>query len=262
MNTFSLAANILKQIKRNISTTEEGKLYKGDKLDFNVNMDDEFDNLRSRYIKSLKHNIKHRLRKEDGDILSDFSKVLEPSTVINMAEESCDEAINHLANFYGVNKEMTRVQGNLIEGTEETVIPVQAMLSQDKLLDEWPRLKGMLKGAYRSLDPIELCRKLIILHSDLMPNVAILAAIAVCMQLTSVECERSFSIQNRLKSKFRASLKAETLQCLILINMLGPPVDAYKPDAAIGHWYNVKKRRKGRLFSPYSERPAKKQKVC
>ena len=89
----------LKQIKRNISTTEEGKLYKGDKLDFNVNMDDEFDNLRSRYIKSLKHNVKHRLRKEDGDILSDFSKVLEPSTVINMAEESCDEAINHLANF-------------------------------------------------------------------------------------------------------------------------------------------------------------------
>ena len=252
----------LKQMKRDILASDEGKQYKGEKLGFKVTMDDEFNNLRTRYIKSLKHNVKHRLRKDDGDILSDFSKVFEPFTVCNTAEEACNDAITHLSNFYGTGKEITRLEGDLIEGTEETVIPVHAMLDQDKLLDEWPRLIGMIRGAYSNEDPQELCRKLIVLHSDVMPNVSILAAIGLCMQLTSVECERSFSVQNRLKSKFRASIKSEKLQCLIQISMLGPAMESYEPEAAIRHWLSAKKRRKGRLFSPYEPRPAKKQKVC
>ena len=248
----------LKQMKRDILASDD----EGEKLHFKVTMDDEFNNLRERYIRNLKHNIKHRLGKDDGDVLSDFSKVLEPSIVCNISEEAGNEAIAHLSNFYGTDKEMTRVYGTLIEGTEETVIPVPAMLDQDKLIAEWPRLRGMIKGAYKHDNLSELCRKLIVLHTDIMPNVSILAAVAICMQLTSVECERSFSVQNRLKSKFRASIKAEKLQCLLQVSMLGPAIELYKPEAAIRHWLGAKKRRKGRLFSPYEPRPAKKQKVC
>ena len=47
--------------------------------------------------------------------------------------------------------------------------------------------------------------------TDFMPNVSKLATIAVCLQPTSVECERSFSTQTRLKSKFRVSLATDTL---------------------------------------------------
>ena len=77
-----------------------------------------------------------------------------------------------------------------------------------------------------------------------MPNASVLASIGLCMQLTSVECERSFSVQNHLKSKFRASLQSEKLDCLLKINILGPPLVAYSPDAAIRHW--LKKRTEGR----------------
>ena len=157
---------------------------------------------------------------------------------------------------------MVRVQGNLIDGTEETVIPVHAMLDQDQLMKECPRLKGMTKGAYANLETPALCKRLIKLHADVMPNVAILAAIALCMELSSVECERSFGVQNRLKIKFRASLKAEKLQCLLRINMLGPEMEKCKPEQAIIDWLQRKKRRKGRLFSPYEPRPVKKQNVC
>ena len=52
----------LKQMKHDILASDEGKQYKGEKLGFKVTMDDEFNNLRTRYIKSLKHNVKHRLR--------------------------------------------------------------------------------------------------------------------------------------------------------------------------------------------------------
>ena len=70
-------------------------------------------------------------------------------------------------------------------------------------MEEWPRLKGMITGAYANLTTSQLCKRLILLHGDVMPNVSKLAAIALCMQLTSVECERSFSIQNRLKNKIQ-----------------------------------------------------------
>lgn len=41
----------------------------------------------------------------------------------------------HLANVYGRDKEMERVEGNLKQGTRETVIPVSANLQQDKLIE-------------------------------------------------------------------------------------------------------------------------------
>ena len=75
---------------------------------------------------------------------------------------------------------------------------------------------------------------LVLLYKN-MSNAYVLASIGICMQLTNVECERSFSVQNHLKSKFRASLKSEKLDCLLKINILGPPLEVYKPDRAIVH---------------------------
>jgi hypothetical protein len=49
------------------------------------------------------------------------------------------------------------------------------------------------------------------LHSELVPNFSKLCCIALCISVTSVECERVFSCQNRFKSKFRASLSPEKL---------------------------------------------------
>ncbi|KAH3752382.1 hypothetical protein DPMN_186999 [Dreissena polymorpha] len=100
---------------------------------------------------------------------------------------------------------------------------------------------------------------IILLHAELLPNVSVLAKIALCMQLTSVDRERSFSAQNRLKSKYRASLGAEKLDTLLTITMLGPPIESVDVKPAIKHWQR-KKRRKQWLYSEYKPR-AKKQKV-
>ena len=74
-----------------------------------------------------------------------------------------------------------------------------------------------------------------------MPNCAKLAEIALCMQSTSVECERSFSTYNRLKTKHRASIKSEKLNTLMSICMLGQSVTEYDPSPAIVHWLRKKK---------------------
>ena len=67
----------------------------------------------------------------------------------------------------------------------------------------------MVKGPYSNLDSNQLCKTLILMHKDVLPNMSILASIGLFIQLTSVECERKFSVQNKMKSKFRASLKAD-----------------------------------------------------
>ena len=84
-----------------------------------------------------------------------------------------------------------------------------------------------------------------------MPNCAKLSAIAFCMQLTSVECERSFSTQDRLKNKHRASIRSEKLNTLMTIHILGPSADSYNPSPAVSHWLRQKKRRRGRMFSEF-----------
>ena len=94
-----------------------------------------------------------------------------------------------------------------------------------------------------------------------MPNCAKLVEIALCMQPTSVECERSFSTYNRLKTKHRAPIKSEKLNTLMTICMLGPSATEYDPSPAIVHWLRKKKRRKRRLFSEFKPRAAKKQKL-
>ena len=111
----------------------------------------------------------------------------------------------------------------------------KTLLDQDGLSDEWPRLKGMVLKTYSNLHLDRLCMILVLLYKNIMSNAYVLASIGICMQLTNVECERSISVQNHLKSKFRASLKSETLDCLLKINILGPPLEVYKPDRAIVH---------------------------
>ena len=63
-----------------------------------------------------------------------------------------------ICQFYGTDKEWAFVQGGLIDGTEETVIPIHAMFAQDtcELLIEWPWYKGVIKGVYSNEDLPEL----------------------------------------------------------------------------------------------------------
>ena len=169
---------------------------------------------------------------------------MEPSTVCSTADKDSDEAVALLANHYGNEKEVVTIQGNLIEGTEEIKTIINPLLDQEKILKKWPKLKGMVKGAYSNLDSTQLCKRLSLMHKDVMPNMSILASIGLCIQLTSFECERSFSVQNKIKSKFRASLKAEKMVTLLKINMKGPDLETYNPDPAITHWMKEEKKEK------------------
>ena len=90
-----------------------------------------------------------------------------------------------------------------------------------------------------------------------MPEFAKLCKIALCIAVTSVECERSFSAQNRIKNRYRCSLKTENLQYLLNIQMNSASLSDYDPTNAVRLWVTKKKRRKSRLCQPYQPRPKK-----
>ncbi|XP_046561754.1 zinc finger protein 862-like [Haliotis rubra] len=251
----------LKEMKTRIETKNEETFVGGEKLLFAKTMNGQFETLRAEYLKNLMKNIKNRFKEEDTAIFTDMSMALKPLTVNTVFGEESGDAVAHLGALYGAQEEVKVIEGDLHQGLEEHIKLVGPLLQPDKLLDEWPRLKGMINGTYSKLLPEQLCKRVILLHKDSMPNCAKLASIALCMQLTSVECERSFSTQNRLKNKFRASLGSEKLDLLLKLSMLGPSLQSFDSRPAIKHWLR-KRRRKGRLFCDYQPRPPKLAKTC
>lgn len=71
--------------------------------------------------------------------------------------------------------------------------------------------------ADRSMSLADFCKQLQTTpqYTDEYPNLVKLASVAVIIPVTSVECERGFSCQNRIKAKFRARLKNPTLNNLM-----------------------------------------------
>ena len=252
----------LGKMKADIEKKHDGVFYGDEKLSYHDRMETEFESIRKDYIKRLKKNINNRFPKADSAILDDFSHVFEPIVVNSSTEDECNKAIESLSTQYGYEKTVTVIEGNLTDGTEEHVRVVKPLLDPKRVQEEWPRLYGMIRGTYANMNTDRLCKRILLIHKDIMPNIAKLSKLALCIQLTSVECERSFSTQNRLKTKYRASMGSEKLNMLMSISMLGPSVSAYDPAPAATHWMRQKKRRRGRLFNEFQPRPAKRPKLC
>ncbi|XP_052214068.1 zinc finger protein 862-like [Dreissena polymorpha] len=136
--------------------------------------------------------------------------------------------------------------------------PVAALIIGKELKLEWQGIKAMLTGCYKHLSLKDFCKKVIIKHTDTHPNFAKVAQIGMVMQVISVECERSFSAQNRIKTKYRAALKDESLEALLTVNLLGPTVANFKPIKCVQTWLRRKRRRKERLMEAYKPRAVKK----
>ncbi|XP_060590461.1 zinc finger protein 862-like isoform X2 [Ruditapes philippinarum] len=172
---------------------EPKPFYKGESLKYykKGNSDSEFQAVKNDYIDSLARNIKKRISKVDCNVLCSLGLLLEPASY----STECDNAVEYVAQMYGTHKVTKKTVEDVVIET-----PVDPLLNGDELKTEWQGIKAMVTGCYKSLSLKAFCRKII--QSSLStsyPNFAKLAEIGLCMEVTSVECERTFSAQNRLK---------------------------------------------------------------
>lgn len=125
---------------------------------------------------------------------------------MNDAEENdSDNALEALGVFYEEEKIVRIVHGDMftghqeitqLTGYEEEITQVSGLLDAEK--EEWPMLNGMLLGSYKKMPLSSVCKR-VIRANDMLPEFSKLCTIALCVSVTSVECERSFSTQNRIK---------------------------------------------------------------
>jgi hypothetical protein len=172
----------LKSMKARVCVEDGKASIGGEELAHSRDMDQQFLTLREKYIKNLTKNVKARFREDDSILFTDMSRVMEPFTLNSVSSTESDDSLAHLADRYGTEKNVCILEGEpLVELTEHRRV-IEPLLDKDKLKQEWPRLKGMMQGAYSELQTQQVCKRVILLHMDTMPNCATLADIALCMQ--------------------------------------------------------------------------------
>ena len=87
---------------------------------YSKTMDNEFKTIRVYYVKKMKKHIKDMFKKRDMHVFDHLSKVLELKTVNCVSESESEEAVTHLAAYYGHEKKVKIMQGNLIEGIRKS----------------------------------------------------------------------------------------------------------------------------------------------
>ena len=85
----------------------------------------------------------------------------------------------------------------------------------------------------------------ILIKAGDLPNMTALLKCCIVIPMTSVQCERGFSTQNRIKSKYRTSMKESTLVDLMRISEDGPELRNFDFNRALAIW---KERKVRKLF--------------
>ncbi|XP_052227215.1 zinc finger protein 862-like [Dreissena polymorpha] len=117
------------------------------------------------------------------------------------------------------------------------------LLNRDSVKSEFAMYKRFVKGNHPSATVVEILCTLLKSPEHLgMPNMVVLLKCCVVIPMTSVKCERGFSTQNRIKSKFRTSLKCGALDDLMRIVEDGPEPEKMDYERALTLWKEAKLR--------------------
>ena len=96
-----------------------------------------------------------------------------------------------------------------------------ALVSPDRLKTLFPQFKRSLQ-LLGNLTLEEACQHTILDFSDDLPDFATLANIALAIPVSSVPCERGFSLQNRVKTYQRSRLSDCSVDNEMLLSMEAP----------------------------------------
>lgn len=90
--------------------------------------------------------------------------------------------------------------------------------------------------------------------ADVTPNVLAVISLLMTIPPHSADCERGFSLMSRVKTDWRASLNEETLNLLMRIGLLCPPIGEFDPTHAVNLWLTSSTRARRVGIQPYGPR--------
>jgi len=156
-----------------------------------------------------------------------------------------NQEMDILMQHYGETQSNNRTFGN---GNEEPVERrFEAVVNKTQALAEWSVFKHLLfkkKLAGMSLDEGYAD----LLKGEELESIKFLSCIYLVQILSTVWCERGFSLMAQIKTKLRNRLSTATLDSLMCIMSNGPSLDGHAGqleelfEAAFEHWFSLCKR--------------------
>ena len=222
-------------------------------LKCNIAMLKKFSDIKMQYLQSLADNLESRLTSEtpEGSVLHALSELTSPKSIHAMSLEEDQTQmkgfLQTVCSWYaGKSTEQTVDDGN----TTSTVVTAhRAIVTEAELMSELPKLTTLVSECYKQLEPAAFIQRILAQHAEDLPHYTTMCKLLLCIPITSVECERAFSLQNRLKTKLRNRLGEERVDLLMVLNM-GPPIDRFDHVAVVRHWRAEKKRKLSMLYRP------------
>ena len=123
----------------------------------------------------------------------------------------------------------------------------------DNILVEWQCMKQEVKYAATDIN-IQSWSHVLKLCGDTCPNLIGLVDIVLCLSVTSVECERGFSVMRKTKSDWRNCLSDKALTDQMRVMLVGKDIESYDPDAAVKLWLNASTRPRRLNVKTYRKR--------
>ena len=212
----------LSKVYEEMSTTKS--MYRGVKLTDREQLRMQFQNNTTSYLQKLVENIENRFDKDSMKNLQLLNSILNPSLIpknLNGLEDHGEEKLKELVEIYGGDN-------GIIDGERAT--------------SDYYQLKVVLKSMSSSLP--ETCSLILKQYKDIFPDFATLETIVLVSPVTSVACERGFSVHNKIKTKGRSRLKHETVTKLMRIKEEGPSLEDFDPKPCVRRFCETRNRRK------------------
>lgn len=186
------------------------------------------------FVVALEANFQKRFPKESMSVIAAFevlslrSLSFIPSAEIdNYGNEKLEVLIEH----YGKDQETQN-------GVFATVIDGPACRR------EWNIAKRLVLQQKYPHDKMSLLWKIMYQnHKDVIPNLIVLAELALILPIHTADCERGFSNQNLIKSKSRNRIGDAALNRLILLSTEGRPLEEFDFIESLSVWKGQKDRR-------------------
>ncbi|XP_045187536.2 zinc finger protein 862-like [Mercenaria mercenaria] len=221
----------LKQLK-NVNGSELEKVYssiqddvyRGAKLTDREQLRMQFQNSSSQYLEQLIENIETRFDKQSMKSLQLLNVVFRPAGIpknVTDLESHGESELRELCELYGGES---------------------GVIDSDRAVADYFQLKIILKSLNMSLS--DACTHLLGNYRDVFPDFVRLATVLLVSPITSVACERGFSVHNKVKTKGRARLKHDTVTKLMRVIEEGPAIEVFDPKPAVVKFCEMKNRRK------------------
>ena len=187
----------------NIAVNANGSTkYKNIQIVHNANLQRQFNSVREKFLDNLTENLSNRFPHDDLNLLECFDRIFNPKRYpedqVNLYAYGNDQ-LNKLCDHYSSLLDVHKCKGQFL--------PFKHLVKSHR-------------ADYEDFD--SFIQLLLAEYSNIYPDFALLASIALVIPVSSAPCERGFSQQNILKSKLRNRLNPDRLNRLLMIRLNEP----------------------------------------